>query len=135
MAARDDVIAVAKTYLDGILAGDGSIARLAPGAWRVEQGMNSGRNADEIRRSLDRMGGMGMRNLRWFVDGENAIAYFMLDVGDFTSFVIERFRVVDGQITEIEVHFHGRPGAKLEPWPDDPSQVWPTDADGHYIIS
>ena len=135
MAVRDDVIAVAKTYLDGVVKGDGSGVLLAADCWRVEQGMNSGVNADEIRRSLDHMGGFsGMRDLRWFVDGDDAVAFYLLDVGPFTSFIVERFHVADGVITEIEVLFTGREGEKLERWPVDTTQVWPKDADGNYVI-
>ena len=135
MASRNDVIAVAQTYLDGVMSGDGSGVLLAPDAWRVEQGMNSGVDAAEIRRSLDRMGGFGgMRDLRWFVDGDDAVAFYVLDVGPFTSFIVERIHVVDSLITEIEVVFHGREGANLERWPVDRTQVWPKDADGNYLI-
>ena len=136
MASRDDVIATAQTYLDGIMHGDGSKVLLAPDAWRVEQGLNSGKNAEEIRRSLDRMGfgPSAIRDLRWFVDGEQAVAFYALDFGEMTAFLVERFRVVDGLITEIEVLFHGREGAKLDRWPLDPTQSWPQDEDGNYLI-
>lgn len=137
--ARDELIAIAQTYLDGILKADGSGARLAPDCWRVEQGRNTGTNAEEIRAALKTMSYVqGMRDMRWFVDtgGENALAWYTIDVdGGVTSFIAERFRIVDSLITEIEVVFAFAIGAGLRQWPDDPSMVWPRNPDGSYAIS
>jgi hypothetical protein len=136
--ARDELIATAKTYLDGILAADGSGARLADDCWRVEQGRNTGTNAEEVRAALETMSYVkAMRNIRWFVadDGENVFAWYLLDVeGGVTSFIAERFRVLDGLIHEIEVVFAFAIGAELQQWPDDPSMVWPRNPDGSYAI-
>lgn len=136
--ARDELIATAKTYLDGILSADGSGAQLADDCWRVEQGRNTGTNAEEIRASLKTMSIVsGMRDIRWFVDegGEQVIAWYTLDVdGGVTSFIAERFRVVDALIREIEVVFAFAIGDHLTPWPGDPSMVWPRNPDGSYAI-
>lgn len=139
MTTRDELIATARTYLDGIVSCDGSAARLADDCWRVEQGRNTGTNAEEIRASLKTMSLVqGIRDIRWFVDdgGEHVIAWYVLDVeGGVTSFIAERFRVVDSLIREIEVVFAFAIGDHLRPWPDDPSMVWPRNPDGSYAIS
>lgn len=135
--ARDELIATAKTYLDGILAADGSGARLADDCWRVEQGRNTGTNAEEVRAALETMSYVkAMRNIRWFVadDGENVFAWYLLDLEGVTSFIAERFRVRDGLIREIEVVFAFAMGDELQQWPDDPSMVWPRNPDGSYAM-
>ena len=135
--ARDELIATAKTYLDGILAADGSGARLADDCWRVEQGRNTGTNAEEVRAALKTMSYVkAMRNIRWFVadDGENVFAWYLLDLEGVTSFIAERFRVRDGLIREIEVVFAFAMGDELQQWPDDPSMVWPRNPDGSYAM-
>ena len=137
-APRDELIAIARTYLDGILKADGSGALLADDCWRVEQGRNSGRDADEIRASLATMSYVqGMRDVRWFVDegGEHVFAWYVLDVEGVTSFIAERFRIVDRLITEIEVVFAFVLGAQLQRWPDDPDMVWPKNPDGSFSFS
>ena len=136
--ARDELIAIAQTYLDGILSCDGSGAALADDCWRVEQGRNTGTSAAEIRAALKTMSYVeSIRDVRWFVDdgGEHVIAWYVLDVAGVTSFIAERFRIVDGLIREIEVVFAFAMGAGLKPWPDDPTMVWPRNDDGSYAIS
>lgn len=137
-ASGDELIAVAQTYLDGLVAADGSGALLADDCWRVEQGRNTGTNAEEIRAALKTMSYVeNIRDVRWYVDvgGENVIAWYVLDVaGGVTSFIAERFRVVGGLIKEIEVVFAFAMGAGLKPWPDDPSMVWPRNEDGSYAM-
>lgn len=137
-ADRDELIAIAQTYLDGILTCDGSAAALAPDCWRIEQGRNSGRNADEIRAALKTMSYVqGMRDVRWFVDqgGEHVFAWYLLDVEGVTSFIAERFRIVDRLITEIEVVFAFVLGSHLQAWPQDESMVWPKNPDGSFQFS
>jgi len=50
----------------------------------------------------------GVRNVRWIVEGEQAVAFYDLDTttSEKPVLIAERFRVVDGQITEIEALFH-----------------------------
>jgi hypothetical protein len=134
---RDELIAVAQSYLDGILKCDGSGARLADDCWRVEQGRNTGTNAEEVRAALATMSYVqGIRDLRWFVgdDGEHVFAWYLLDVEGVTSYIAERFRIVDSLIREIEVVFAFALGSQLQRWPDDPSLVWPRNPDGSYAI-
>src|SRR4051794_7043206 len=135
MADRDELIAIAQTYLDGILKCDGSAVALWPDCWRIEQGRNSGRNADEIRAALKTMSYVrGMRDVRWFVDqgGEHVFAWYMVDVEGVTSFIAERFRIVDSLIREIEVVFAFAMGSQLVPWPQDEAMVWPKNPDGSF---
>ncbi len=51
----------------------------------------------------------GLRDIRWFVSGDEAIAYYVLDIqeapGIESTMLAERFKVKDGLITEIEVVF------------------------------
>ena len=138
MADRDELIATAQTYLDGILACDGSAVALAPDCWRIEQGRNSGRNADEIRAALETMSYVqGMRDVRWFVDqgGEHVFAWYIVDIEGVTSFIAERFRIVDSLIREIEVVFAFAMGSQLQPWPQDETMVWPRNPDGSFEFS
>jgi hypothetical protein len=138
MVDRDELIAIAKTYLDGILKCDGTAAALAPDCWRIEQGRNSGQNAEEIRASLKTMSYVeGIRDVRWYVDqgAEDVIAWYLLDVEGVTSFIAERFRIVDLLIREIEVVFAFAMGSKLVPWPQDETMVWPKNPDGSFQFS
>jgi hypothetical protein len=138
MAHRDELIAIATTYLDGILKCDGTAAALAPDCWRIEQGRNSGKNAEEIRAALKTMSYVqGIRDLRWYTDegGEDIVAWYLLDVEGVTSFIAERFRIVDALIREIEVVFAFAMGSKLVPWPQDETMVWPKNPDGGFQIS
>jgi hypothetical protein len=135
MAERDELIAIAQTYLDGILTCDGSAVALAPDCWRIEQGRNSGRNAAEIRAALKTMSYIqGMRDVRWFVDlgGEHVFAWYLVDIEGATSFIAERFRIVDALIREIEVVFAFAMGSQLAPWPQDETMVWPKNPDGSF---
>ena len=52
----------------------------------------------------------GIRNVRWLVEGDQAVAFYDLDVttSDRPVLISERFRVVDGLITEIEAIFHAQ---------------------------
>ena len=108
MPNKDDVIAAATIYLDALVSHDGAGVPLAPECWRVEQGRNTGLGAEDIRQRLagDEMQGItGYRDVRWYVDGDNAIAFYTLDVLGATAQIVERFRVTDSLITEIEAVF------------------------------
>ncbi len=58
----------------------------------------------------------GIRNVRWIVEGDEAVAFYDLDVttSDRSVLIAERFRVVDGFITEIEAIFHAQPASDGE---------------------
>jgi hypothetical protein len=119
---RDQVVEVASAYLGALVSHDGSAVPLAPGAWRVENGHNSGDSGPEIERALaaDIMQVVtGVRDLEWTVEDDTAIVFYTLDVdlsrlpgadtgtsgGSPASAkrLAERFRVHDGQLAEIEV--------------------------------
>ncbi len=50
----------------------------------------------------------GIRNVRWIVEDDQAVAFYDLDVttSDRPVLIAERFRVVDGLIAEIEAIFY-----------------------------
>ena len=125
--SREAVIAVASTYLDALVSHDARRIPLAPDAWRTEEGRNSGQGADDIRARTesDQMKVIsGIRDVRWYVDGENAIALYLLDAAGATTHVAERFRVVDGLIREIEAIFFISPVPNQNRWPIDENEVW-----------
>ncbi|HEY7106005.1 MAG TPA: hypothetical protein VH986_06365 [Acidimicrobiia bacterium] len=121
--SRDQLVAAASAYLDALVSHDASAVPLAPQAWRVENGRNSGDSGAEIARALeaDIMGVVtGVRDLVWCVEDDTAIVFYTLDVdlgrlpnvlttgdaaGSETSAkrLGERFRVHDGLLAEIEV--------------------------------
>ena len=53
----------------------------------------------------------GYRDVRWFVDGDDAVAFYVLEAYGRTIDIAERFAVRDGEIREIEAIFDlsGRP--------------------------
>ncbi len=105
---NDDMIATATRYLDALVSHDGTGVALAADCWRVEQGKNTGIGGENIRRNLadEVMHGItGYRDLRWYIDGENAVAFYTLDVAGATAQIVERFRIVGSLICEIEAVF------------------------------
>ena len=113
MSQRDDVIAACEKYLfHGLVEHDPEKVPLAPGAFRTEQGNDTGATGEAIAKSLrsEIMNVItGIRNVRWIVEGEQAVAFYDLDTkgSDKPVLIAERFRVVDDQITEIEAIFCG----------------------------
>jgi hypothetical protein len=130
--SRGCAIAAATTYLDALISNDASAIALAPTAVRT---INGGDPSDEqeIRDSLEPPSGdesnTGIRDLRWFVqrrsDGSlDATAFYLLDTSTIppheavhttTTHLVERFRVLDGYIHEIEAVFWASPGPTQEP--------------------
>ena len=108
---RESVVRAAEKYLfDGLVKHEPDGIPFHPDVWRKEQGNNTGRSADEIRKSLVSdimMVITGIRDVNWIVDGEQAVAFYDLYVktGPDPVRIAERFRVVDGLITEIEAIF------------------------------
>ena len=134
-SSRACLIATANTYLDALLSHDGSRIRLAANAHRTENGMDTGDDAGAIRKSVttptpDEVN-TGMRDKRWFVDGDVATAFYLLDTSTLppspahttTTHLVERFRVKRGLITEIEAIFWVAPG------PNPEGSGWPKPAD------
>jgi UDP:flavonoid glycosyltransferase YjiC (YdhE family) len=107
------VVEPACAYLASILSHDGSKVPVAPNAWRIEQGVNTGMSGPEIQESMSNdyftTYVEGLRDIRRFVSGNEAIAYYVLDIreapGIESTMLAERFKVEDGLITEIEVVF------------------------------
>ena len=115
MSNRESIIEAAEKYLfHGLVEHDGSKVPLATGVVRMEQGHNTGEGRDELILALgdDVMNVItGIRNVRWIVEGDQAVAFYDLDVttSDRPVLIAERFRVVEGLITEIDAIFHAQP--------------------------
>ena len=116
MTERSAVIDAAEKYLfHGLVEHDGSKVPLADDVVRIEQGRNTGDGRAALVEALSTVG-MGMieavENVRWIVEGEQAVAFYdlVLNVSELPVLIAERFRVVDGLITEIEAIFHARAG-------------------------
>src|SRR5439155_25668051 len=104
-ASRACVIAAGKAYIDAFLSHDGSKVPLAANARRTENGMVTGTSGPEIANDLSTNEGdrsiYAERNLRWFVDGDQAIAYYLQDTSfpgsqtphTATVHLAERFKV------------------------------------------
>jgi hypothetical protein len=120
MSNRESIIEAAEKYLfHGLVEHDGSKVPLAEGVVRKEQGHNTGEGRDGLIEALD-LDVMkvitGIRNVRWIVEGDQAVAFYELDVtsSDRPVLIAERFRVVDGLITEIEALLHAQPATGNE---------------------
>jgi hypothetical protein len=125
-SSRACVIEAANTYLKALISHDATQIRLAPNARRTENGMATGDNAAAIRKSLTPptpdQSNVAMRQKRWWVEGENAICYYLLDTSTIpptplhttTTHIAERFRVRNGLIYEIEAIFWASPGSTPE---------------------
>jgi hypothetical protein len=115
------VIALCQTYVDALRTGDGHSVPLAPDAWRIENGHEVGDSGPRIQEMLIAMSAgehaliLGIDDLRWYVDGEEAVAIYRLELdaaavgldvpGPVHLPVVERFRVHAGLITEVEPVF------------------------------
>ncbi len=120
MSSRDSIIEAAEKYLfHGLVEHDGSKVPLAENVVRHEQGHNSGDGREALIEALSHevMNVItGVRNIRWIVEGDQAVAFYDLDTkaSDKPVLIAERFRVVDGLITEIEALFHAQPATTGE---------------------
>ncbi|MEE2702641.1 MAG: hypothetical protein VX614_01330 [Myxococcota bacterium] len=120
MSTRESVIETAEKYLfHGLVEHDGSKVPLAENVVRHEQGRNTGQGRTGLIEALSHevMNVItGVRNIRWIVEGEQAVAFYDLDTkaSDRPVLIAERFRVVDGLITEIEALFHAQPATSSE---------------------
>jgi hypothetical protein len=87
-------------------------AVLAEDCWRIENGWNTGNSGDAIADGFASPVFMviaGIENLRWTVDlaKNEAFARFDLQIyGSTPTLIGERFKVVDGLVTEIEAFFN-----------------------------
>ena len=119
--SRDEIIRAAEVYLyDGLVRQNAEAVRavLAPGCWRTEQGRNTGRSGDEIADGFKNAVFdviTGIHQVRWFVEGEQAIAFYELELRDGELppvLIAERFRVADGRVHEIEAIFYAQQEAQ-----------------------
>jgi len=118
---------VANSYLDALVAADGSDVKFAPNVRRTQNGGRVQEGEDELRASVSRERLAFRRNFRLFADEEagQVMALWVTghDLPDakFTAHVIERLRIEDGLISEIGV-FYPRDMGTLEGvsgWPDE----------------
>lgn len=108
------VVVPACTYLAAIESHDGSKILAAPNVWRIENGKNTARTATELKESMGNHWFLdyvqGMRDIRWYVSGDEAIAYYILDIKNEPSIksvqITERFNVTHGLVNQIEAVFY-----------------------------
>jgi hypothetical protein len=121
------VVSAANAYVEALVSHKGSTVPLAPNARRTENGMVTGTSGPGIANDLSTNQGdksiYDARSIRWFVAGDQAIAYYLLDTGagegtpsphTTTEHLAERFRVDHGLIEEIEAVFWISPGPTPE---------------------
>ncbi len=102
------MIATATRYLDALVSHRGDDVPFAADCRRTERGQNTGASAKEICDQLasEIMHGItGYRDVRWFVDGDNLIAFYVLDAYGMNVEIAERFLIRNGKIHEIEAIF------------------------------
>ena len=132
--SRACLIRTVSIYLDGLSRHDASAIPFAPSVRCTEQGRievtHEAKFRSEINASKDIL---GSRNVRLLVDEKTGSvgAFYMLDIGpmgDKPAFTVrrgQRFKVLKGLITEVEVYnYFDQQGGKLaEPlWPDEPAR-------------
>ncbi|MEQ8842314.1 MAG: hypothetical protein RIB98_15120 [Acidimicrobiales bacterium] len=111
----DETLAAAQRYVAALVSHDATDVPAASDLWRVENGQVTADDGDELRRSLESEimhTVQAITDERWFVDGPDAAVFYDLRarIGDgpddeMTVRIAERFRVVGGQIVEIEAVF------------------------------
>jgi hypothetical protein len=119
---RTSVIDAATSYLDSLVSHDSASARLAGDVRRIGNGRDVVSGADELRAVIEREPVGAIDAVRWVVDGQHAAAVYDLeaDLGRATQsatfgsrdewvpgYIAERFTVVDGLVTDIEVVYAG----------------------------
>jgi hypothetical protein len=115
------VISAATTYLDALVSHNASGVRLAPDAIRTENGFDTGDGgaaiANDLATNPQYLVVGGIRDVRWFVDGDEAIAFYLLyatvpvlGTQFGTTHLAERFQVENGLITQIEAIDCTHPG-------------------------
>ncbi|GAB2573286.1 hypothetical protein ISP15_04365 [Dyella jejuensis] len=123
--SRTCVIAAATTYLNALVSHNAAQVLLAAGATRTENGVDTGDSGAQIANDLQTNPQFllisGIRDVRWFVDGDNAMALYLIDtavpltgVHVATVHIAERFQVDNGLITQIEAFYCTHPGLTEE---------------------
>ena len=109
-----DIVEPACAYLLSLLTHDGSKIPLAPHAWRIEQGVNTGNSGPAIQKANEGAAFSvisNVRDFRWYISGKDeGIVYYTLDIKGVPTIksvlLAERFKVVNRLITQIEVVFY-----------------------------
>jgi hypothetical protein len=142
--ARDSILEAANSYLDALVSHDSASVRLADDVRRTGNGKDVVAGADALRAVIEREPVGSITLPRWVVDGQHAAAVYELDA-DLTrstqsetfappdtwlpSYIAERFTVVDGLITDIEVVYAGtEAGSPRPPRPQRYPRATGTDA-------
>lgn len=127
-ARRDCLYAVARSYLDALMVADGSKVRFAAHVRRTQNGGLLQEGEATLRASVAREKLMFRHNFRMYADEHTSQVVAIWVTGSTvtgqpsTAHVIERLRIADGKISEIEV-FYPRDEGTLEGksgWPDEP---------------
>jgi hypothetical protein len=124
-------VAAVQSYIDALLSHNAQNVPLADNAQRVENGKITGTSGDDIRQGLENdlrfRVIFAIRDEQIIVEGDEVVVIYSLDTGKIgntgkqlaTGRVFERFRVVNGLISEIEAEFRTLPGHAPPPvWPD-----------------
>ncbi len=112
--SRATVIAAAEKYIhQGLVEHKPEEVPFAEDVVRTELGMDTGTGAAELRqllRSEAYEAVEGVANLRWIVEGEQAVVFYEQKVSFLEDplLICTRFRVVDGLIKEIEILLYGK---------------------------
>jgi hypothetical protein len=125
-SSRACVISAATSYLNALVSHNSSQVRLAPSAIRTENGYDTGDSGPQIANDLATNAQYlvvhDVRDVRWFVDGDQAIALYLIDAAvpvvgpEFaTVHLAERFQVEGGLITQIEAFDCTHPSLTPEP--------------------
>jgi hypothetical protein len=121
-------VQVAQSYIDALLSHDASGIPLADHVRRLENNKVNADGATALRQSLNKGAQYrlirGIRDLRWFVAGNDVFAIYTVDAGLSTGTLasgrtFERFRIENGLITQIEVVVYTSLGKA-------PAPEWPT---------
>src|SRR3954465_6624340 len=105
-------IATANTYLRSLVTHDTSDLQVAPTVVRWEEGGVTANGAEQICKGNQgpvtvEDAVLGMREIRWVVsDGDQAIAFYLLDSPTSPTYIAERFKVDHGLIQQIEAIFY-----------------------------
>jgi hypothetical protein len=105
-------IATANTYLRSLVTHDTSDLQVARDVVRTEEGGVTADGAAEICKGNQgpvtvEDAVLGMREIRWVVsDGDEAIAFYLLDSPTSPTYIAERFQVDHGLIQHIEAIFY-----------------------------
>ena len=126
MATRDELIAVANTYLQqGLLDHEPDAVLFADDCVRIEMGVETGGNAAQLRELLADpayAGNRAMHDKQWIVEDPWVHVIYDLELDKLPDpmRVSTRFRIIDGRIQYLEVVFdagalHDAIVASLEP--------------------